>query len=370
MKGRALITGADGFIGKNLTIRLNEEGYEIVKFTRNDTELDLKRALNSVEVVFHLAGENRPKDSSQFERVNVELTASLCKLAKMLSEPVPIIFTSSTQAKFDNPYGSSKLKAERILKDYANDTGANVTVLRLPGVFGKWCKPDYNSVVATFCHKIARDEPINIDDAAVKLGLVYIDDVVNQLIELNRKKISGFHVPVITDVYEIEVGELASIIESFHKNRRSLLVESVGAGIMRALYATYLSFVPPSQFSYKIDEKRDSRGVFVEFLKTRDSGQVSFLTVNPGEVRGGHYHHSKNERFLVVCGELIFRFKNIISGETHTIESSGNSPKVVASVPGWAHDLKNVGSTEAIVILWASEVLDPQKQDTIMHKAV
>ena len=370
MKRRVLITGADGFIGKNLTVRMIEEGYEILKFTRSDSGHDLERILKSVDVVFHLAGENRPSDFSQFEKVNVELTASLCKLAKMLPKPIPIIFTSSIQANVDNPYGISKLKAEGILKGYANDTGANVSVLRLPGVFGKWCKPDYNSVVATFCHKIARDEFIKIDDAKVKLKLVYIDDVVEQIIELNRNKIPGFDVPVISDVYEIEVGELANIIESFHKNRRSLLVESVGSGIMRALYATYLSCLPPSQFSYKIEGTRDNRGVFVEFLKTRDSGQISFLTVNPGKVRGGHYHHSKNEKFLVVCGELLFRFKNIISDETYTIETDGTSLKVVTSVPGWAHDIKNVGSTEAIVILWANEVLDRQKQDTIMHKVV
>lgn len=368
MKRRALVTGAHGFVGRNLIFRLIEENYEVVKLIRDDGLAKLKQSLQSVDVVFHFAGENRPTDISEFENVNVELTRRICELAKEVDNSVPIVFASSIQVRNNTHYGNSKLEAENLLKKYAVETGAPVAVFRFPGIFGKWSRPNYNSVVATFCYNIVNELPIRIDNPDTYVTLTYVDDIVDQLISADRNHIPGVRWVEIFKTYDIKLEALAETLHSFHANRCNPIVERVGDGLLRALYATYLSFLPPSHFSFELKENRDERGVFVEILKTQDSGQLSFLTINPGKIRGGHYHHTKNERFLVVRGTVRFSFRDVVSGETFIIETSDESQTVVQTVPGWAHDIKNMGTTEAIVILWANEVLNPKRPDTIICK--
>lgn len=370
MKKRVLVTGANGFIGKNLTVRLAEAGYEVVKFVRKDSIFKLEDDLFTTDFVFHLAGENKPKDPAEFEHVNVELTKKLCEAASKSQVPARICFASSTHADKDTPYGESKRKAERVLESYARQTGVGVKILRLPGVFGKWCKPHYNSVVSTFCYNIVNRIPIKVDDPTALVDLVYVDDLIDQLIDLEKDVAPGLNYHRVENVYSLAVGKLENHLSSFHAHRKGLWVDQVGKGLVRALYATYLTYLPPSDFIYKLHVNDDNRGRFAEVLKTQESGQLSVFTVKPGKTRGCHYHHTKNEKFIVVSGTVLFSFRNILSDEIYTKKVSGAALRVVETVPGWAHNIKNIGSTEAIVVLWSNEVFDSQKPDTIPSKVV
>lgn len=365
---RVLVTGANGFIGKNLTIRLREQGTEFVSFTREMTQRDLAAALDDVDFVFHLAGVNRPKDTADFAEGNTGLTKQLCDLIRDSGRPIPVLYTSSAQALADNPYGVSKLAAEEVLVAMERDTQSPVYLYRLPNVFGKWSKPNYNSAVATFCHNISNDLPIQINDAAALVRLVYVDDAVKDFLRLLEERPSGLVKPEVSPTYTITVGELADQIKAFRMGRESMVIETVGSGLTRALYATYLSFLHPEQFSYTVPVHADSRGRFVEMLKTRDSGQFSFFTAHPGITRGGHYHHTKNEKFLVIQGKARFGFRHVITGQTYELFTDGEKPEVVETVPGWSHDITNVGDTEMIVMLWANEIFDREKPDTIPYK--
>ncbi len=368
---RLLVTGSEGFIGKNFVVRLHEgEGNEVLTFGRRDSEDKLADLVVQADVVFHLAGVNRPLDASDYAAGNAGFTRRLAELMAR-RRAVPVVFTSSTQARLDNPYGRSKREAEETLQGYARATGAPVYIYRLPNVFGKWCRPNYNSAVATFCHNIARDLPITVSDAAAQLTLVHIDDVVEDFLRLVRyhrdnpgKQLEGAFREV-APVYTTTVGEVAAAIRSFKESRSSLTTGRVGAGLMRALYSTYVSYLPPQAFAYPIRKHVDPRGKFAEVLKTLDSGQFSYFTAHPGVTRGGHYHHTKTEKFLVVRGQARFRFRHLLSGEVAQIVTSGDSPQIVETAPGWAHDITNVGDTEMIVMLWANECFDHQRPDTV-----
>jgi len=248
------------------------------------------------------------------------------------------------------------------------DTGCSVYVYRLPGVFGKWCKSNYNSVVATFCHNISHDLPIQVNNPDFELSLVYIDDVVEEFIKVIQGDRSDGKVPSVRPEYKIKLGDLADQIKIFRESRDSLITEKVGSGLVRKLYSTYLSYISPEQFAYLIPSHVDERGMFAEILKTKDSGQFSFFTAGPGVTRGGHYHHSKTEKFLVVQGEVKFGFRHIISNESYEIITSSKELKIVETVPGWSHDITNIGTEEIIVMLWANEIFDPDNPDTIAHK--
>ena len=365
---RVLVTGANGFIGKNLLVHLREIGVETIPFTHEMTLQDLTASLNDVDFVFHLAGVNRPEEVAEFTAGNVGLTRQLCDLIRASGRHIPVLYTSSIQAEADNPYGVSKLSAENALMALEKDTGSPVYLYRLPNVFGKWSRPNYNSAVATFCHNVAYDLPIHINDPASIIRLVYIDDVVKDFLRILTELPRGVERPTVSPEYTMTVGELANQILLFKTSRESLTTEPVGAGLIRALYATYLSFLRPEQFSYALSVHADSRGRFVEVLKTKDSGQFSFLTAHPGVTRGGHYHHSKSEKFLVMQGSARFCFRHIVTGETYELLTEGEKPKVVETVPGWTHDITNVGDNEMIVMLWANEVLDRQQPDTITCK--
>jgi UDP-2-acetamido-2,6-beta-L-arabino-hexul-4-ose reductase len=372
VKSRILITGANGFIGKNLVVRLNElHGFTYTTFVRGDDVSMLSALVAKVDAVIHLAGESRPLDQTAFDQVNKGLTATLCDAIRFeyfnKGRHVPLVLASSRQAEQDNPYGVSKLASECVVQALAKETGNPCIIFRLPGVFGKWCKPNYNSVVATFCYNIARELPIQISDTETSLELVYIDDVVAALLSALDSPALGSAQVNIKPEYTISLGELAIQIQAFANCRSLLLIDRVGNGFLRALYATYISYLPNEKFSYKLTMHTDQRGVFVEMLKTSDSGQFSFFSAHPGVTRGGHYHHTKTEKFLVVKGEALFRFKHLISNELVEIKTSDSIPQVVDTIPGWSHDITNIGNNEMVVLLWASENFDRKNMDTIVN---
>lgn len=366
---RIAITGADGFIGRNVRLRLAEKGFDDVVPVVRETRLDeLSALLEGVDLVYHLAGVNRPTDPGEFAVGNAEFSQRLCEVLAACPYPPAVVFASSTHAVLDNPYGQSKRRAEEALHAYADGTGARVHVYRLTNVFGKWARPNYNSVVATFCHNIARGLPITVNDPDAPLRLVYIDDVVETFLKFAEGPGPNADTAEVDPVYEMTLGELADMIRAFPKSRTSLLTPPVGTGFCRALHATYLSYLEPSAFSYEVPVRSDQRGSFVEVLKTSDSGQFSYFTAHPGVTRGEHYHHSKTEKFLVIKGTARFGFRNIISGEVYEMVAHGGEATIVETVPGWAHDVTNVGDDELIVMLWASEIFDRGKPDTISAK--
>lgn len=370
---RILVTGANGFIGKNLVVRLNELANVSVRtFLRGDDAALLPELVSQADAVVHLAGENRPADEAAFAQVNSGLTATLCNAIdqafRATGRHVPLVLASSTQAERDNPYGRSKLAAEGAVQALAKETGNPCVIFRLPGVFGKWCKPNYNSVVATFCHNVARDLPIQINDPTASLRLIYVDDVVNALLAALDSPAPGCVQAKVEPEYTTTLCELAGQIRAFGDCRSTLMTERVGTGFLRALYATYVSYLPNDKFSYQVTQHADPRGVFVEMLKTPDSGQFSYFTAHPGITRGGHYHHTKTEKFLVIKGEALFRFRHLLTNELVELRTSGSTPQVVDTIPGWTHDITNVGNDEMVVMLWANENFDREKPDTVASK--
>ena len=366
---KILVTGSTGFIGKNLLLRLVELGCQnILTFDRFDNIDGLGALVRESDIIFHLAGENRPSDSKDFSRVNVELTRKLCEAinVEIAGRPlaVNLIHLSSSQYNLDNDYGRSKKAGEKLIENLVVESKVCATVYRLPGVFGKWAKPNYNSVVATFCHNVAREIPLEIHDPGKTLSLVHIDDVVEALLVSAQDRSEGIKLGKIKNEYTISVECLAQKIVSFRNPRINLNVSSVGTGIDRVLYSTYLSYVPSECFKYAIPTYDDVRGSFVEIVKTQDSGQFSFFTAHPGVCRGGHYHHTKNEKFVVVQGRAQFRFRNIVTNEKIEFETSSKFIEVVDTIPGWAHDITNIGDENLIVMLWANEIFDQTKPDT------
>lgn len=362
---RILVTGSNGFIGKNLVSRLNEiDTFKVLTYTRGDHLPDFSK----IDFIFHLAGENRPKNPSDFEKNNAIFTKELCDLVRESKKNIPIIFTSSVQAELDNPYGRSKKDSENSLRVLFDETENPVQIFRLPNVFGKWSRPNYNSVVSTFCFNIANNLPIKINSESKVLKLIYIDDLISFFLQSLYDNEAGFFMKKIKPDYEITIKKLAEIIFTFKEIRETLVIPDVGKGLVRALYSTYLSYLTPNDFVYDVPSNVDKRGVFVEMIKTHECGQISFFTAHPGVTRGGHYHHSKSEKFLVINGEANFRFKNIISNELYEIHTSGKKPQIVETVPGWSHDITNIGKDEMIVMLWANEIYNHNYPDTIVHE--
>jgi UDP-2-acetamido-2,6-beta-L-arabino-hexul-4-ose reductase len=372
-----VVTGAGGFIGSNVVAQLSvRDDFAIVPIVRSSSDADLAAALSNADFVCHLAGVNRPDDESEFATVNTGMTEKLVALIKASGRKVPVIFASSAHvtradAKANTAaspahiaYGASKLAAEEILLRFSRDTGSPVNIFRFSHVVGKWCRPNYNSVVATFCHNIARDLPIQIADASYRLNIVHVDDVVDTFARIIRGELKCGAECEVTPSYSTTVGELAAQLRAFHAGRDSGVVEPVGTGLPRVLWSTYLSYLPSSDFVYPLTVHSDSRGAFAEVLKSKDSGQFSFFTAHPGVTRGGHYHHSKTEKFLVVNGTARFRFCHVLSGERHEIVTSAERPQVVEMVPGWSHDITNIGDGEMVVMLWANEIFDPARPDT------
>lgn len=363
-----VITGANGFVGKNLALRLADAGYADVRtIDRHCTKIKAAALVRGAEVIIHLAGSNRPEDPSEFMAVNRDFTQSLATMIREAGTQPLVIYASSIQAENPSEYGKSKHAAEDVLLKLS-EGGAAIALYRLPNIFGKWCRPNYNSAIATFCHNIAHGFEIKINDPAAPLSLIYVDDLIDQWLALIESEYGGAGFIEPETVYQTTVGEIAAMIVSFHQGRARHEIADVGIGLVRALYATYVAALPETAFSYPLVVHTDPRGSFAEMLKTGASGQFSFFTAHPGVTRGGHYHHTKTEKFLIVHGEALFRFRHMLSGATHEIRTSAANPVVVQTIPGWAHDVTNVGNDLMVSMLWANEVFDPARPDTIGSK--
>ena len=368
---KVLVTGSSGFIGKNLLERLGRmEDISVETFDSNDPLDLLTLKVSEADFIFHLAGVNRPKNPEAFYIGNTELTKRLVEAASQSSKKPAILMTSSTQVERDNDYGKSKLAGERVLESYARESGTTAYIYRLPNVFGKWSKPNYNTVIATWCYNITRDLPIEVSDESVALSLVYIDDVIEHFIRhLDENGREG--VVVYGDVspcYKKTLGEIKSLLIAFKESRNTLVVPHVGRGFERALYATYLSFLPTDKFSYELTGYEDERGTFYEFVKTLDSGQFSISTTAPGVTRGNHYHNTKNEKFLVIKGEASIKLRQIHGDEVIEYKVSDKKMEVVEMIPGYTHDITNIGESEMILLIWANEVFDRENPDTYFLK--
>ena len=362
-----LITGAGGFIGKNLVATLKTAGYtDLMLFERDDTPETLAEYAARAGFVYHLAGINRPKDPSEFYAGNAGLTETLLSLLDKAGNKAPVLVTSSIQAALDNDYGKSKAQAEQAIFAHGQATGAPVYVFRLPGVFGKWCRPNYNSVVATFCHNSANELPLSVRDPEYQLPLVYIDDVVASFVAaLDGNCTREGDYCVVPVVHETTLGHLAETIEGFARNRETLDVPDQTPGSLeQKLYSTWLSYLPADRFSYPLNMHCDNRGSFTEFLHTPAHGQVSINISRPGIVKGNHWHHSKNEKFLVVKGTGVIRFRALDSTEVIEYHVSGDKLEVVDIPTGYTHNIENVGEDDMVTVMWANEVFDPDHPDT------
>jgi UDP-2-acetamido-2,6-beta-L-arabino-hexul-4-ose reductase len=365
-----LVTGAVGFIGQNLCVFLQEAGFDnIEKITRDDSNESIVKKVKYADFIYHLAGVNRPKNDDEFKKGNTDLTQRIIDILVKNGRKTPILLTSSIQAELDNPYGDSKAGAEQAVVAYQQKTGAAAYIYRLPNVFGKWCRPNYNSAVATFCYNTINNLPITINNPDVALNLVYIDDVCQTFVGLlTEAPKTAEEFSYVEPVYQTTVGKVVALLTEFKESRESMISARVGEGFIRALYSTYISYLAPAQFAYDVIRHSDERGTFVEMLKTKDAGQFSFFTAHSGITRGGHYHHTKTEKFLVINGKASFKFRHISTGEFYELIVDGEESRIVETAPGWSHDVTNIGDNELVVMLWANEIFDRQKPDTIYHK--
>lgn len=363
---KVLVTGAKGFIGRNLVTTLKQDtNLEVIEIDIEQSVEELKQATLESEFIFHLAGVNRPKNDQEFFEGNTGLTETVIETLKQHQKKTPILITSSIQAELENAYGQSKKAAEDALKNYSQETGANVYIYRLPNVFGKWCRPNYNSAVATFCHKIARDEEIWVNDRSISLNLVYIDDVVRCFIDIMNNQPKSTDYLEVTPVHLATLGEIVDLLVSFKESRESRTVAKMDDPLAKKLYSTYLSYLPEDQFSYPLQMNIDYRGSFTEFIKTPDRGQVSVNISKPGITKGNHWHHTKNEKFLVVSGTGVIRFRKVDDDKVIEYFVSGEKLEVVDIPVGYTHNIENLGTTDMVTIMWCNECFDPQKPDTI-----
>ena len=366
-----LVTGAKGFIGRNLCVALKRRAdIELIEFDIDSPESLLEEGLSKANVIYHLAGVNRPDRVEEFTEGNFDLTRRICGTLKRLGRKPLLLLSSSMQALLDNPYGVSKRQAEEEVFAFGEETGAQIAVFRLPGVFGKWCRPNYNSVVATFCHNIAHDLPIAISDPAKEIELVYIDDVVRAFVDV----MDGM--PPVTEgkycqakpTYRITLGALAQTIRGFRESRVSLTVPDVSDPLVHALYATYISYLPTDAFAYALTQRTDPRGELAELLKSPYIGQIFVSRTRPGITRGHHYHDTKVEKFVVLEGDAIIRFRHILGGDVIEYPVTGHEFHVVDIPPGYTHSIENVGQNDLIVLFWADEIFNPDVPDTFFMK--
>lgn len=364
-----LVTGSEGFIGKNIIVRLEELNNVVIKsFDKEDNIDTLKELICESDFIFHLAGVNRPKKVEEFERVNAGLTSTLVELLEEMNKKIPVVITSSVQAELDNPYGKSKKRAEDELTKYSKKNSAPIYIYRLPNVFGKWSKPNYNSVVSTFCYNISYNLDIMISNPEKELELVYIDDVVNEFIKLLFKEDRDFkkYFYNIKRIFKISLGELADKIYQIRDMRKTLIVPDLSDNFTKFLHATYLSYLDKNDLSYKMDSKEDSRGNFTELIKSKSFGQVSISKSCKGITRGNHYHNTKNEKFCVIKGEAVIKLRNILDDKIISYYVSDKKIEVVDIPPGYTHSIENLtgGDGEMILLIWANEVFDLENPDT------
>ncbi len=362
---RILITGGRGFLGRNLGAHLGTRAEcAVTVIDQEESAEDLRRGLLEADIIFHLAGVNRPKDPTEFETGNAELTVEICRYLRKQHRSPKIVFSSSIQAELSNPYGRSKARAEDALRQFARETGAPVRIYRLKNLFGKWCRPNYNSVTATFCHNIANGLSIAISDVNHEIELTYVDDVVaaiaGEIDSCDRTVEAGAGIPSC----RIRLGELAGRIEAFHDMRNTIELPDFSDRFNRALYATYLSYVPAAGREYALSARTDQRGSLAEFIKQKNMGQIFVSRTKPGITRGNHYHHMKSEKFFVLEGSGLIRMRNIGESKVEQYLVRGDGYRVVDIPPGYTHSITNVGSKELVTLFWSSEVFDPDHPDT------
>ncbi|MGJ7910830.1 capsular polysaccharide biosynthesis protein CapF [Neobacillus sp. LXY-1] len=363
---KILVTGSKGFVGKNLVAELKNKGFtEIYEFSRQTDIESLEEYTKDCDFVFHLAGVNRPKEEQEFMEGNFGLTEQLIGLLKKSGNKAPILITSSIQAEKDNPYGKSKKAGEELLFNYSKENDIKVHVYRLPNIFGKWSKPNYNTVVATYCHNIARGLDIQINNPESELTLCYIDDVIEEFLRaLDGNPTVNDNFCIVPLVYNIKLGELAKTLISFKESRKNLSIPNMEDPLNKKLYSTYLSFLPERDFSYDLKMNCDQRGSFTEFIRTSERGQVSINVSKPGITKGNHWHHTKNEKFLVVSGEGLIRFRKIDSDEIIEYRVGGERLQVVDIPVGYTHSIVNVGDIDLVTVMWVNECFDPNRPDT------
>ena len=367
---KVLITGANGFLGKNLQSQLSlHEDIEVLCYDIDNNEEDLDKYTKECDFVFHLAGVNRPKAPKEFMEGNFGFTSRLLDKLKEHKNKAPIMLSSSIQAELDNDYGKSKKAGEDLLFNYGKENGVKVYVYRFPNLFGKWCKPNYNSAVATFCHNIAHNEDIVVNDENKELTLAYIDNVCEELVRcLEDKPTRDGDFCKVPITYTKKLGYIADLIRSFKENSIGIMVPSTGDEFVKKLYATYISYVPLEEMVVDLCEHRDDRGVFCELVRTKEAGQVSVSTTNPNIVRGGHYHHTKMERFIVIKGKAKIEFEHVLTHEKIEFIVSGDKLQYVTIPVGYQHSINNIGHDELIMILWANELFDEKVPDTYVLK--
>ena len=365
---KVLITGAKGFVGKNLTAEIKARGLaEVFEYDLDTPEDKLSEFCAGCDFVYHLAGVNRPKDEAEFMAGNFGFTDTLLRTLKQRNNRAPVLITSSVQAALDNPYGASKRAGEDLIFNYGRENGVKTLVYRLPNLFGKWCRPNYNSAVATFCHNISHELPITVTDSNYKLTLAYIDDVVAEFLRAldGRENREGEFCKVPVS-HEATLGEIVDLLYSFKESRKTKMVPDMTEGsLSKKLYSTYLSYLEPNDFAYPLKMNRDDRGSFTELLRTADGGQFSVNVSKPGITKGQHWHHTKNEKFVVVSGRGQIQLRRIGTDEIVSIEVSGEEMTVVDIIPGYTHNIINLSETDDLVtFMWANEPFDPDKPDT------
>lgn len=380
---KVLVTGAKGFVGRNLTSQLHNirngkaRNYGILGDSLTVFEYDIDSDSSELDIyckqadfVFNLAGVNRPKDQTEFMKGNFGFASTLLDTLKKYGNTCPVMISSSTQAALENPYGESKRAGEQLIFNYSKETGAKVLVYRFPNVFGKWCLPNYNSAVATFCHNIAHGLPIQINDSSVVMTLVYVDDVVDELLgALNGKEhCQGVYCEVPT-VHTITLGEIADLLYSFSAMPKNLSVPDLKDAFTKKLYSTYLSYLPQAKFSYPLKMNVDGRGSFTEIIRTADRGQFSVNISKPGITKGQHWHHTKNEKFVVVSGHGLIQLRKIGTEEIINFEVNGERIEAVEMIPGYTHNIINLSETEDLVtFMWCNECFNSEKPDTYFEK--
>lgn len=378
-----LVTGARGFVGRNLVSQLHniQSGkaknhavspeIKVFEYDIDSDPAELDVYCRNADFVFNLAGVNRPKEQSEFMQGNFGFASVLLDTLKKHRNTCPVMISSSTQAALDNPYGASKRAGEELLFEYAGETGARVLVYRFPNVFGKWCRPNYNSAVATFCHNIAHDLPIRVNDPGVVMSLVYVDDVVNELIAaLSGDEHRDGNYCVVPTVHTVTLGEIAGLLYAFRESRNTLNVPDVGDAFSKKLYSTYLSYLPEDRFAYPLKMNVDNRGSFTEIIRTPDRGQFSVNISKPRITKGNHWHHTKNEKFVVVSGKGVIRFRNMNESDGKVIEYfvSGDKIEVLDIPTGYTHNIENLGDTDMVTFMWCNECFDPQNPDTFFEE--
>jgi UDP-2-acetamido-2,6-beta-L-arabino-hexul-4-ose reductase len=368
-----LVTGSAGFMGQSLCLALRRlGGFEVLEFDLHVPAQELPKLASRAELVFHLAGVNRPKEQREFAEGNVDLTRQLCAALAAAGRRTPIVLSSSIQAELENPYGQSKREAEEVVLAYHRRTGAPVYVYRFANVFGKWSRPNYNTVVATFCHNISRALPVQISNPANPLRFVYIDDIVREFLGIaGRTKHDATQTRYeLQPVFSITLGELHDLIVSFHENRRKSLLPDLSNPFIKHLYSTYISFYDPQDFAYPVELKTDDRGWLFELVKSPGAGQIFVSRTRPGITRGNHYHDTKIEKFCVVQGQGVIRFRPVLGTEIIEYPVDDQQIKIVDIPPGYTHSIENTGSTDMLTLFWANEIFDPQRPDTYFLKVL